>query len=653
MPATPYARLLAAVNGGAPTAGGLTVAVGDVIQLSAESTVGWKQQRYEIYSGAGLFPLTVPAGWSTDGTTGAFFYSTTATPPPFTIPAGWGKLLLSLRVNDGADDSALYDGAGTALLVLPGSGLVDMCWGETTQFSTAEKWMAGWRADLRLINTSVAAGVSLAGDLLGVGSTTAVPRVGKINSASVPASGALTPGNVLQVSGVSALAYAPVNLAGGAAYVTGALPAGNQAAQAMGGDVTGTTAASVVAKVNGATYPAAGALTVGTVPRVTGASAVAYGALDLANVSAVTGVLAAGNQASQAMAGDVTGTTAASVVAKVNGTTIPAGPLTAGQVLRATGAATAAWGAVDLADADAVTGVLPVANTDATATPTAGKIVLWDASKNLSAGTGTVSTVASYNGPNNTALLAARGSGAFDLAAAKWSNADVLAVGDANNGAGVLVQAKGTGANTITLALAGASAVALTATTTGLGLLGAPSGAVAGDGYLSLHAATSEPTGLPGAGIVDMWVGATTALKTRTPKGLLATLTPETNATATAQRLDQVYGSVTTPDITIATIATYLLPVNCQAVFRAVVSGQQTGTDSRAAYTGNACTGRAAGSAAVDGVHLFVTLVDNIGVLAVPIFDTDGSNTIRIRVTGKLATSIDWQCHATVTLFSV
>ena len=48
-----------------------------------------------------------------------------------------------------------------------------------------------------------------------------------LNGASVPAAGALTTGNVLQVSGPSALAYAPVNLAGGANYVTGALPVGN------------------------------------------------------------------------------------------------------------------------------------------------------------------------------------------------------------------------------------------------------------------------------------------------------------------------------------------------------------------------------------------------------------------------------------------
>ena len=53
-----------------------------------------------------------------------------------------------------------------------------------------------------------AGGVRLAGDLAGTGSAAATPRVGAINSATVPAGGALTTGNVLQVTGASALGYA-------------------------------------------------------------------------------------------------------------------------------------------------------------------------------------------------------------------------------------------------------------------------------------------------------------------------------------------------------------------------------------------------------------------------------------------------------------
>ena len=95
--------------------------------------------------------------------------------------------------------------------------------------------------------TAVISG-SAGGDLSGLYPN---PTVAKIDGASVPAAGSLTTGNVLQVSGASSLIYAPLNLAGGVNFVTGILPAGNQAAQSMGGDVSGTTASAVVNKING------------------------------------------------------------------------------------------------------------------------------------------------------------------------------------------------------------------------------------------------------------------------------------------------------------------------------------------------------------------------------------------------------------------
>jgi hypothetical protein len=77
------------------------------------------------------------------------------------------------------------------------------------------------------------------------------PTVVKIDGATVPTAGSLTTGNVLQVTGASALSYAPINLSGGIDYLTGLLPAANQAFQALLGDVTGTTAASTVVKIQG------------------------------------------------------------------------------------------------------------------------------------------------------------------------------------------------------------------------------------------------------------------------------------------------------------------------------------------------------------------------------------------------------------------
>lgn len=80
--------------------------------------------------------------------------------------------------------------------------------------------------------------------------------------------------------------------------------------------------------------------------------------------NADTVTIAASGGTSFTAGGDLSGTASSQTVEKVKGTTITTagGSLPVGAVLRTTGASTATWGAVDLADADAVTGVLPVAN---------------------------------------------------------------------------------------------------------------------------------------------------------------------------------------------------------------------------------------------------------------------------------------------------
>ena len=88
-------------------------------------------------------------------------------------------------------------------------------------------------------------------------SNTGVTTVLDINGASVPAAGSLTTGNVLQVSGASALTYAAINLAGGSNYVTGQLPPGNMGTITLTGDVTGSASggsiSTTVAAISGST----------------------------------------------------------------------------------------------------------------------------------------------------------------------------------------------------------------------------------------------------------------------------------------------------------------------------------------------------------------------------------------------------------------
>jgi hypothetical protein len=164
-------------------------------------------------------------------------------------------------------------------------------------------------------STSNWAATTLSGDVTESATTAGFLTVTSINTATVPVAGSLTTGNVLQVSGSSVLSYGAVNLAGGSNYVTGTLPTGNQAAQTMGGDVSGTTATATVIKINGTTVPAGGSLTTGNGLYVTGVSALSYSALNLGGGSGyVTGTLPSGNQAAQTMGGDVSGTTASATV---------------------------------------------------------------------------------------------------------------------------------------------------------------------------------------------------------------------------------------------------------------------------------------------------------------------------------------------------
>lgn len=134
----------------------------------------------------------------------------------------------------------------------------------------------------------------LTGDVLaGPGAGAVAATVVRVNGATVPAAGALTVGNVLQVSAASALIYAAVNLAGGAGFVTGVLPAGNQASQAMGGDISGTTAAATVNKASGnvaGVFAVTSPLSVDT----TAGAVAATGAIRMPNATAIKALNAAG-----------------------------------------------------------------------------------------------------------------------------------------------------------------------------------------------------------------------------------------------------------------------------------------------------------------------------------------------------------------------
>lgn len=158
MPTPPYSKLLVSVNGGGTQSGGITIATGDSIQLSLESTVGVVSRRWEIYEYPVAF--TVPAGWTDagDGT----FYSTAATPSAFVCDE-WGKYLLRVRINNDNSREDWLD-ESTALRAPSPNGMHDLAAKEENQFSTEDAWVADQKANLRVIEGKFAAAPSAPAD---------------------------------------------------------------------------------------------------------------------------------------------------------------------------------------------------------------------------------------------------------------------------------------------------------------------------------------------------------------------------------------------------------------------------------------------------------------------------------------------------------
>lgn len=191
------------------------------------------------------------------------------------------------------------------------------------------------------------------GDLSGNSSSQTVEKIK--GTVITTAGGALAVGAVLRTTAVGIADWGALDLADTDA-VTGVLPTGNQASQTMAGDVSGTTAASQVDKLK--TKALASALS------SIGATQDGYVLTWVDGSTEWQAKPTATTVTSLPMTGDVGGTTDANTVNKIKGTTITTagGALAVGAVLRTTAVGTADWGQLDLADSDAVTGVLPKAN---------------------------------------------------------------------------------------------------------------------------------------------------------------------------------------------------------------------------------------------------------------------------------------------------
>lgn len=150
-------QVQAQINGGAQQTGAVTVAAGDVVQLSLVSAAGAGALLWEIYShptdeaGAG-YGLSLPSGW-TDGADGHSYFYEGTTPPTITIPSApyWGKVLA--RCTPGGN--ALAADESLVLTMLSPLGLEDVAPLETTQADAYRTWMKAFQNDLRILGTWV------------------------------------------------------------------------------------------------------------------------------------------------------------------------------------------------------------------------------------------------------------------------------------------------------------------------------------------------------------------------------------------------------------------------------------------------------------------------------------------------------------------
>lgn len=255
----------------------------------------------------------------------------------FTAPSAGSALIFESVVNGGVDvnGNSRADYRTRFKVTVPLNNLRTIAVNETTEHDREFGYAAAFNDVIRSGGGGGGGGTptgAAGGDLSG---TYPSPSVARINGVAV--SGTAAAGKVILAANSSSASWQD--------------PPGGSPTGAAGGDLSSVYPNPTVAKVNGASVPAAGALTTGNVLKVTGASTLGYGAVNLAGGSGhVTGTLPVANLPSATtsangivrLAGDLGGTATAPSVLKINGISVSGTP-SEGQVLTATGTTAASW----------------------------------------------------------------------------------------------------------------------------------------------------------------------------------------------------------------------------------------------------------------------------------------------------------------------
>lgn len=183
----PTAQLQYRVDGGALHEDSIAVAGGAVLSLTAASFAGWQRgTRFEIVAFPPDWPC--PAGWSTDASSGFYYYlinsgPTGVTPPTITIPDEadvWGKWLFRLTVSGTLKSAKI--GVETAS---PSLGLHDKAFGESTQFGGKRGHVGPEQQDLRLLDAAALAS-GFVSSITGAGPLSFSPSTGAVTGSWAP-----------------------------------------------------------------------------------------------------------------------------------------------------------------------------------------------------------------------------------------------------------------------------------------------------------------------------------------------------------------------------------------------------------------------------------------------------------------------------------
>ena len=112
----------------------------------------------------------------------------------------------------------------------------------------------------------------------------------------------------------------------------------------------------------------------------------------------------------------------------------------------------------------------------------------------------------------------------------------------------------------------------------------------------------------------------------------------------TARTIERLTGNVTTTDATQTTLATYTIANGSSVSAEADVIGKD-GSGNTVVAKQLAAAKQPSGTASIVGsvVNLVTTITDAALIGASVTIDASGA-TVRVRVTGKLATTIEWFC---------